>query len=65
MRIWARLHEGVVVEVVRTARPIKSLFHPSIAWVEATATPCIEPGWHRRGEDFVPPAAPTPSPTQD
>lgn len=59
MRIYARIHDGAVAELVRTDRPIGQLFHPALTWLDVTGQPEVALGWRSDGK-AVTPAAPTP-----
>ncbi len=62
MKTYARILNGVVMELFATAAPIATLFPAGIVWVDVTATPSVQVGWVQiAGGGFQPPAAQTPT----
>jgi hypothetical protein len=44
MKMYARVENHVVVEIVTTAENVDSLFHPSLHWVDMTGQ-AVQVGW--------------------
>ena len=66
MHTYARVANGIVMELFSTSANIATLFPPQIVWVDVTAIAGIQVGWVQSGSTFVPPAAQTatiPTPT--
>ncbi len=62
MSTYARVVNGVVMELFTTSTPIATLFPASIIWVDVTATPAVQVGWVQvPGGGFVAPAPQTPT----
>ena len=59
MRTYARIHDGVVAELLKTASDITTMFHPSLVWVDVSTKPEIREGWHFDGKEFSGPPKPT------
>ena len=57
MTIYARLKDGVVVELLHTDHDILGKFSPALVWVDCSAFPDIAEGWLQSDENFVSPAA--------
>ena len=55
MRIYARIQDGVVAEILETGLDITQLFVPTLVWVDISAQPGITDGWHYDGKGFSPP----------
>jgi len=56
MKTYARLQDGRVAETFVSARGIGELFHPSLVWIDITASPQVRVGWTYDGEQFHSPA---------
>lgn len=61
MKTYAHVHAGEVIQVLRTDKPITSLFHPDMLWIDVTALdPMPAEGWSAQssasGWQFAPPA---------
>lgn len=56
MKTYARLQDGRVTETFVSARSIGEFFHPSLVWIDITASPQVRMGWMYDGEQFHPPA---------
>ncbi len=62
MHTYARILNGVVMELFSTAAPIDSLFPAGIIWVDVTGTPNVQVGWIQvQGGGFSAPADQTPT----
>lgn len=62
MRTYARIQDGVVVELLRTASDITQMFHPSLLWVDVSSNADIREGWQFDGKEFSgPPEAAEPA----
>jgi hypothetical protein len=63
MRTYARILNGVVVELFTTAAAIGTLFNPAIIWVDVTGNTTVQIGWvQQSGGGFVaPPTATVPT----
>jgi hypothetical protein len=57
MRIWGRIADGVVCELVHSDRAISELFHPALHWVDMTDQAEVAEGWLWDGERAHGPAA--------
>ena len=55
MKMYARVEQGVVRELVETDQPIESLYHPGLFWMDVWGVPGVCPGWIRTQEGFLPP----------
>ncbi len=63
LKTFARLEDGTVAEIFRTAVDVSELFHPAVAWRNITEHPEVKIGWTHDGASFSPPSdvtAPTP-----
>ncbi len=60
MKIYARIHDGLVAELLRTDGDITTMFHPAIVWVDASSALGVSDGWSFDGKIFTPPPAPPP-----
>jgi len=52
MTRYARIDEGLVVEIIETDLDITTLYHPALIWV-----PCdnnVQYGWSWDGQIFIP-----------
>ncbi|MGA9865698.1 MAG: hypothetical protein WBQ75_04580 [Acetobacteraceae bacterium] len=56
MKIYARLQDGRVAETFVGAGAIGELFHPSLVWIDITASPQVRVSWMYDGEQFHSPA---------
>lgn len=64
---YARIHAGIVVEVIETDHKIEDLYHPDIAASFMEVTDDVEPGWTYTDGKLAAPVAPTltaPTPEQ-
>lgn len=59
MKTYARIDNGIAVELIETDGDILTMFHPSITWVECDAA--VGLGWKYTDGEFSPPVA-TPAP---
>lgn len=59
MRTYARIDNGIVAELFQTPGSITGMFHPSLIWVDVTATGGVTVGWTYDGSSFAAPAAPS------
>jgi hypothetical protein len=57
MRIFARIENGIVAELLATEHDIATMFHPALHWVEATHVNGVAPGWRHDGTNFTAPEA--------
>jgi hypothetical protein len=57
MKIYARIQDGVVAELFRTASDMTVLFHPQITWIEVRPETAVAEGWTYDGKSFAPPSA--------
>ena len=57
---YARVQNGVVVELLATGQPIAALFHAAVPWVPVPAGQAVLAGWTWDGHAFAPPAPPPP-----
>jgi hypothetical protein len=60
MKVYARIQDGLVAELLTTDGEITSLFHPALVWVDVSSRASIAAGWHFDGANFTPPPAPPP-----
>lgn len=58
MKTYARIENGVVVEIFRTAGDITQMFHPDFKWVEVPDGIEVEERWAFQAGVFSPPAPP-------
>lgn len=59
MKKYARIENGLVVELLETDGNIAELFHPDIVWEDVTGISGIAEGWRKTDAGFVrPPAVP-------
>lgn len=56
MQTYARVVDGVVVELFSTAQPMAQLFHPALNWVPVGGQK-VAVGFVQQGGGFVPPPA--------
>lgn len=52
MKTYARLQDGRVAETFSSAGGIGEFFHPSLVWIDITASPQVQLGWRYDGEKF-------------
>jgi hypothetical protein len=50
MRIWGRVADGAICELLHTDRGINELFHPDLQWVDVTDQEEVLEGWLWDGE---------------
>jgi hypothetical protein len=55
LQTYARIQNGVIVELFVTDRDIRSLFHPDLQWINVTDATGAQPGWRHDGSGFSPP----------
>lgn len=55
MKTYARIENGVVVELLATDGDITKMFHPAMIWVDVSSIAGITEGWLRSGAGFEPP----------
>ena len=60
MKIYARIQDGLIAELLRTDDDITGLFNPALSWVDVSSQPDIAEGWHFDGTNFTPPSPPPP-----
>jgi len=56
MRTYARIQDGVVSELLKTASDITAMFHPSLVWVDVSSKTEVREGWRFDGKEFSEPA---------
>ena len=59
MKTYARIQDGVVVELLVTDLDITARFNPALIWVDVSKIAGIQPGWQQTPDGF---AKPTPPP---
>jgi hypothetical protein len=59
MRLYARIQDGVVAELLATDGDITTMFNPALLWVDISSRPEISAGWQLDGTEFI---APSPAP---
>ena len=52
MRIYARIQDERVVEILTTDCDISTMFHPALVWIDASSAIGIEEGWTYDGSIF-------------
>jgi hypothetical protein len=62
MRIFARVQNSMVVELLSTDAAIATLFHPGLVWVDVSQQPMVKEGWAYDGTRFTAPALTPPDP---
>ena len=62
MRIFARVQNSMVVELLRKDAAIATLFHPGLVWVDVSQQPMVKEGWTYDGTRFTAPALTPPDP---
>ena len=60
MKTFARIQGGIVAELLVTERNVSTMFHPSLVWIDASATSGVAEGWRFDGTEFTAPPAPPP-----
>ncbi len=60
MKTYARIEQGVVVEILTSAVDPHTIFYPSLQWQEVTS-PGVLPGWLLTATGFTAPPTPTAS----
>lgn len=58
MKNYARIENGMVVELLQTNGDITKMFNPALVWVECTVVIGIAVGWTYAKSTFATPAAP-------
>ena len=56
MKVYARVKNGVVMELLATGGDITAMFHPDIKWVQASDVAGIACGWRYDDDRLQPPA---------
>lgn len=62
MKIFARVQDSTVAELLRTDAAIATLFHPGLVWVDVSRQPMVREGWAYDGTRFTAPAPTPPDP---
>lgn len=57
MTQYARIDQGVVVELFETEADIATLFHPDLLWARCDGQGDVAEGWTYTNETFAPPLA--------
>ena len=57
MKTYARIQDGVVVELLKTDSDITKMFVPSLIWIDVSSNTSIREGWRYNGKSFSAPAA--------
>jgi hypothetical protein len=57
MKMYARIQDGVVAELLRTDGDISTMFHSTISWVDVSSEVGISDGWSFDGKNFTPQTA--------
>ena len=57
MKLFARIADGAVAELLRTEADISRLFHPALVWVEVTGQ-TVAVGFRQQADGFAPPIEP-------
>jgi hypothetical protein len=60
MKIYARIQDGCVAELLKTDGEIANMFHRELIWVDVSANPEVAAGWRFDGMNVTPPS-PRPS----
>lgn len=60
MKTYARIQDGVVVELLSIDVDITDRYHPALIWLDVTSVVSIAPGWQKSALGFLPPPAPPP-----
>ena len=55
MKTYARLHDGVVAELLRTDLDIVGRFNPALIWIDVSLLPGIAEGWLETAAGLVSP----------
>jgi hypothetical protein len=63
MKIYARIQNGMVAELVSTGSDVSKMFHPELSWVDVTSVTGLAEGWTYDGTTFMPPSPVPPPPT--
>jgi hypothetical protein len=56
MRTYARVQNGIVVELLKTDGDITAMFNPALVWVDVSSQTDVTEGWEFDGTHFTPPA---------
>lgn len=62
MKTYARVQDGVVVELLSTDLDITDRFNPGLIWIDVSDVSGIAPGWQQSTNGLSPPPAPSPPP---
>jgi hypothetical protein len=60
MRIYARIQNGIVAELLKTEGDITRMFNWALVWVDVSSQADVAEGWHFDGTQFITPASPQP-----
>jgi hypothetical protein len=52
VKLYARIEQGTVVELLRTDGNINAMFHRGLVWVDVSEVAGIAYGWIYDGHDF-------------
>ena len=58
MKIYARILDGRVAELLTTDFDIAGKFNPALVWVDVSNVTNIAPGWQQSAGGFSPPPTP-------
>lgn len=58
MKTYARIVDGVVVELIETDGNIEEMFHPDFVWTDVSPVAGIAPNWVKTSNGYSPPAPP-------
>lgn len=56
MHSYARIEDGLVMEIFKTDQPVGTLFHSGLTWVRVPDNEVVAPGWCFDGQSFSPPS---------
>jgi hypothetical protein len=63
MKVYGRIQDGVVAELLTTNLPIATMFHPALVWVDLTSEVGVAPGWVWNGSQAHAPVLDVPRAT--
>jgi hypothetical protein len=52
---YARISNGLVVELINSERDIAGLYHQTLHWIDVTNSPAVTEGWAFDGAKFIKP----------
>lgn len=64
MRMFARVIDGAIAELLHSADEVAGRYHPALTWVEVTGR-AVAVGWRAEGDGFVSPPVEPPSAPPD